>query len=507
MIIEAVTYCVMWMNTQPSKNGVSTTFSPCEIMTNTGLDYSKHCKVPFGSYCQVFQENQPSNSDVERTVDAICLGWTGNAQGGYKILSLATRKKIVRNQFVALPMPKAIIEQVESIAERENLVFDDKDWTVIPGGIDARTNWLPHVAGVEHTPQFPQQHHFTHPPSVHLDGHKSGHDSISDLESGHADYTDSEGDVSQGEESYNEEIADAKEYVPEGDSDEENIPPLLDQNGDSSDNDSEDDDESGAEVDADSDVHDSGRENQNSRYNLRPREGHNYAYRFGFALIGSEQGRRSPGVLPRRAGVATRSTRRYGQAAQHLFTQESSENFDFHYANHMLAGELVYDAELDDVMPRVAHKVMVQLSLRQGLQQFGDCSQDAVSAELQQIHMKQTFHPNHFKELSGLQREKALESLILLEERRTGKIKGQMCADGRKQRDWTLKEDAASPTIMTDSILLTTATEAAEHRDVVVIDLPGAFLLADMDEEMSKLYMNIYHHRFSFVEIVECNKL
>ncbi len=77
-----------------------------------------------------------------------------------------------------------------------------------------------------------------------------------------------------------------------------------------------------------------------------------------------------------------------------------------------------------------------------------------------------------------LQKGKAIESLIFLEEKRSGKIKGRMCADRRKQQEWTAKEDAASLITMTDSILLTTAMEAAEHREVAVsIFLVPSFLL------------------------------
>ena len=133
------------MHTHHTHTEVSEVYSPREIMTNTRLDYSKHCKIPFGSYCHVFQDNQPSNTDRERTVDAICLGPAGNMQGGYKFFSLSTRKKIIRNQYTILSMPRAIIEQVEPIAEWENRVFDDEDWTVVPGGVDNRTNWIPEI--------------------------------------------------------------------------------------------------------------------------------------------------------------------------------------------------------------------------------------------------------------------------------------------------------------------------------------------------------------------------
>lgn len=119
MIIDGVVFCVMMLNAIPSKNGVSAYFSPREIMTRTKLDYNKHCKIPFGTYCQVFQDNTPSNTDAERTVDAICLGPTGNLQGSYKFFNLETRKRMIRSQFTPIPMSKAIIQRVERIAERE----------------------------------------------------------------------------------------------------------------------------------------------------------------------------------------------------------------------------------------------------------------------------------------------------------------------------------------------------------------------------------------------------
>ncbi len=136
-------------------------------------------------------------------------------------------------------MPRALIEQVEANLERENLVFDDKDWMVIPGGVDQKTNWLPQMAGVYYSLQEPPMH----PSSMHV--HIQG--SISYLEPGHASYSDSEGNMSHGEESYNNEIAYADEWVPENEeganSDEENIPPLMGWNHDTDSELSEDESE------------------------------------------------------------------------------------------------------------------------------------------------------------------------------------------------------------------------------------------------------------------------
>ena len=57
-----------------------------------------------------------------------------------------------------------------------------------------------------------------------------------------------------------------------------------------------------------------------------------------------------------------------------------------------------------------------------------------------------------------------------------------MCANGSTQRSRYEKGEATSPTVSTDAVLITSAIDAHEGRDVAVIDLPGVFLHAEMDE-------------------------
>jgi hypothetical protein len=52
-------------------------------MTGTTLDYNKHCQLPFGAYVETHKENDPTNTMVERTRGAICLGPTANFQESY----------------------------------------------------------------------------------------------------------------------------------------------------------------------------------------------------------------------------------------------------------------------------------------------------------------------------------------------------------------------------------------------------------------------------------------
>lgn len=183
-------------------------------------------------------------------------------------------------------------------------------------------------------------------------------------------------------------------------------------------------------------------------------------------------------------------TRGLSKALDHLCQEEQSRHLEeFHYTNFLRsAPSTPMDEELEKVMPVVTHTVMLQLaekrqfSIKQGIKKWGDRGKEAVAAELWQVHLQDTFTPKKVDDLSREERAKALESLMFLEEKRSGKIKGRICADGRKQRVDTSREEAASPTVMTDSVLITSCIEAYEEREVAVADLPGAYLFAEMDE-------------------------
>ena len=58
-------------------------------------------------------------------------------------------------------------------------------------------------------------------------------------------------------------------------------------------------------------------------------------------------------------------------------------------------------------------------------------------------------------------RTKALLLLLFLKEKRCGKIKGRACMNGAPQRAYIPKEDAASPTISTESMFINSAIAAS----------------------------------------------
>jgi hypothetical protein len=76
-----------------------------------------------------------------------------------------------------------------------------------------------------------------------------------------------------------------------------------------------------------------------------------------------------------------------------------------------------------------------------------------------------------------------MESLIFLVEKRDKSIKGRACANGSSQREYMERDEAASPTTMTESVMITATIDAKQNRDVMTADIPNAFVQVDIDEK------------------------
>jgi hypothetical protein len=89
-------------------------------------------------------------------------------------------------------------------------------------------------------------------------------------------------------------------------------------------------------------------------------------------------------------------------------------------------------------------QVFSQFYLHEGLKKFGDAGDEAALKELKQLHQRDCFKPIYASELSELERKNALDTIVLIEENRDGRVKGRAVADGQKQRGIVPKEEAAS---------------------------------------------------------------
>jgi hypothetical protein len=84
-----------------------------------------------------------------------------------------------------------------------------------------------------------------------------------------------------------------------------------------------------------------------------------------------------------------------------------------------------------------------------------------------------------------------LESHIFLKQKRYGKIKGRTVDGGNKQRDYISKENASSPTVATESVLLSSIIDAEEEQYVAVVDIPNAFVQTRAENEKDMALIKI----------------
>ena len=131
-------------------------------------------------------------------------------------------------------------------------------------------------------------------------------------------------------------------------------------------------------------------------------------------------------------------------------------------------------------------------NLRQGLRQFKKKGLEAIKKEMNQIHERDVFEPIHPHELTKEEKRKAMESLIFLTEKKDGRVKARICANGSIQRAYISKDDAASPTASTERVLITSTIEAKQNRDVLTADIPNAFVQTEIDKNnKNKIIMKI----------------
>ena len=115
----------------------------------------------------------------------------------------------------------------------------------------------------------------------------------------------------------------------------------------------------------------------------------------------------------------------------------------------------------------------------------------AVTKELSQLHLRDTFQPVHPKNLSSEEKKSALESHLFLKEKRDLSIKGRMVAGGDKQRGTMPAVEASSPTVSTEAVLLTSVIDATERRDVASIDIPNAYTQTRITDPKDKAIVRL----------------
>ena len=100
------------------------------------------------------------------------------------------------------------------------------------------------------------------------------------------------------------------------------------------------------------------------------------------------------------------------------------------------------------------------------------------------MHSRTCFRALAVKELTRREQEQAQEGLLFLTQKKDGSVKGRLAYNGKKTRQWISREDKSSPTAHTESILLTSAIDAHQRRDVMTMDIPNALIQAFLPIDM-----------------------
>jgi hypothetical protein len=127
---------------------------------------------------------------------------------------------------------------------------------------------------------------------------------------------------------------------------------------------------------------------------------------------------------------------------------------------------------------------MTQYNLKPGLCKFRANGEQAAVSELMQLHVMDTWMGMDPTKLTREEQAKTLSLLQFLKEKRCGKIKEQACMNGAPQQAYISKEEAALPTVSTESIFIISAVAASKKKHIRCYNVPSAFVNTDMDENV-----------------------
>jgi hypothetical protein len=450
------------LNFFPNKNGVSKYFSPRMIMHQENLDYERHCSYHIGEYVQAHDEPMHTNTNAPRSLDCIYLRPMDNAQGGHELLHLQTNSVVKRRRLTKVPITPSIINQVHALA-----VLDD-----MPKGLKIKNRannvifdsaW---IAGVDYDEEEFADENYDDVEEENDEDQEENHEDYDEMDANElADILQETNEFQNPHEP--EETEETNEIAPEEQEEEHEImfeqappheveevqqdEPLFE---DYEDEDYEFQEEEDISLEADDIDGEEEEANQGNRRTGRVR------------------------VPPRRfqhLQARKNQTEEYGEESAHIIAKT------MHHYNTALAG-------MNDLQ---ACSFLQTYSLKQGIQKFGDKGKAAAKKELGQLHGRVVFEPISVQDMTELEKKRAMESLIFLNEKRDETIKARMCANGSTQRAYISREEASSPTAASEAIITTGVIDAKQRRDVMTLDIPNAFVQTKIDLDGDKVIMKI----------------
>ena len=475
-LIQLIHNCVFWLNAFPHPDGVSKEYSPRYLLTGKQLDYNNHVRMEFGAYGQVHREH--SNDMNERAVGGICLGPTGNNQGTHYFISLATGERINGTHWTPLPMPEEVIQRIEYFGKKQGfpktLTFADRHGNEIKDSLDEAAEW-----------EDDDEDYVPTDDSSYEDDNMNDRDDASviyDTDPVEDEHVLEDEDIGHPEDDLDmsdpdpEDIQDGPgqdEYSNTGPSDILETDPVDLDTPNETDSIIEPPENTGAGEPPettgawtpDPESHETTGAVDGDSASTSDDEPITLQDEFDHAETTGARAAVSDEQIPKR----TRTKIRDPSFLYNIFNTSPAEAFNY-----------LMRCDYEESFCFLTE----QMTAKKGLKKFKEAGAKAIMAELEQIVYRKVMRGKHAKDLTREDKKAALRYLMFLKQKRSGKIKARGCADGRKQRLYKGKDETTSPTVTTEGLMLTCIVDAHERRDVATMDVPGAFMHADMDEKI-----------------------
>ena len=421
MVRCLVQMVVTWLNNFPPKGGVSKTLSPRMIITGTKLNMVHHCRLEFGSYAQVHEEPDKTNRVQDsRSTGAICLGPADNQQGGVKFMSLNTGKLITRRSFTPIPLTADVIRRVNEL-----------------GMADKNNNTLE----IKHRESPDNDDESIASNNTHDNDNRSDDDDVTTI-SNPINMEDNNNNENDDAHSHNGASITGVDHGTNSTYD--NIDDVTYDN------------------------------EEDNPLNDEP------------TIQLPEDVVPPPEPETEKTPYVTRSGR-ISKPVQRLNPVMSGKTYDTINLNASLP---LTDGQFAAVVVKtMVHYSMLEYQInkdypyRTAKRLFGDKARSASYTEMEQLHLRGTFLPKHYEDIEPERRKEIIESHTLVKIKNDLSTKARTVADGSKQRGTVPDEDKASPTVNLESIFLTSAIDAKEHRSVATLDIPNAFIQSDMEKD------------------------
>jgi hypothetical protein len=102
---------------------------------------------------------------------------------------------------------------------------------------------------------------------------------------------------------------------------------------------------------------------------------------------------------------------------------------------------------------------------------------------MEQLHTQKVVKPVEGSKLTKDQKRASLRYMMFMSKKQYGRSKARVCADDKKQRQTTSKEETSAPNVTIKSVMLSATIDAPiEEREVVTVDIPGECMQADIEK-------------------------